>query len=86
MSRESTKQFGIDPNVRCQKVYPVMGSRKPTSELKTIGLKLTRQQARHLAQVLLTAAEAWEEIDLTAYRAARQADDTHQITITSLQQ
>jgi hypothetical protein len=63
-----------------------MGSRKPTSELKTIGLKLTRQQARHLAQVLLTAAEAWEEIDLTAYRAARHADDTHQITITSLQQ
>jgi len=83
MSRESTKQFGIDPNVRCKRVYPVIGSRKSISELKGVGLKLTREQARHLAQVLLTASDAWEEIEITAYRGARQSDATHQITVTS---
>lgn len=86
MNRESTKQFGVDPNVRCQKVYPVVGSRKSLIELKSVGLKFTREQARHFAQILLTAADAWDEIDVTAYRASRNLDDTHQITVTSLRQ
>jgi hypothetical protein len=84
MGRESTKQFGMNPNIRCKKVYPVTGSRKSISELKSVGLKLSREQARHLAQVLLIAADAWEEIDVTAYSTSRQSDGTHEITVTSL--
>jgi len=84
MSRESTKQFGIDPNVRCDRVYPVIGSRKSVSTLKTVGLKLSREQAKHLAQVLLVAADAWEEIDITAYRTPLKSNGLCRITVTAL--
>lgn len=83
MSRESVKQFGIDANVRCVSVYPTIRSRKLLTELKTVGLRLTRKQALHLAQVLLVAAKEWEDIEITAYRSTRQSDMTHQITVTS---
>ena len=84
MSRESAKQFAVDPNIRCAKVYPVIGSSKSVSSLKTVGIKLTRAQAVHLAQVLLAVAEKWDDIDVTAYRDPRQSDSTHHITVTSL--
>lgn len=84
MSRESAKQFGVDPNIRCAKVYPVIGSSKSISSLATVGIKLTREQAIHLAEVLLAASKEWDDIDITAYRAPRQSDLTHHITVTSL--
>lgn len=84
MNRQTTREFGVDPNVRCEKVYPVSGSRKQLAELKTVGLKLNREQARHLAQALFAASKHWEEIDVTAYRAGRKSDKSHQVTVTSL--
>ncbi len=82
--RNSPTAISIDPNVRCLRVYPVEDSRKSVPELKTIGIKMTREQAVHLARVLLAVTQEWDEIDVTAYRFdKRKSDGTYHITVTS---
>jgi hypothetical protein len=84
MPRQTTHSVTVDPNVRCRRVYPVEDSQRQISELKTVGLVLTRDQAIHLARVLLAASQDWEEIDITAYRfSKRKTDGTYHITVTS---
>ena len=82
----SSRKF--DPNVRCLRIYPVDGNRKSTNtiaDLKTVGIKLSRDQAIHLARVLLAAAQEWDEIDVTAWRIyKRRSDGTHNLTVTTV--
>lgn len=85
MSRKSTISITVDPNVRCQRIYPVEDTNRNVSELQTVGIKLNREQAIHLARVLLAVSQEWDEIDITAYRfEKRKADNTYHITVTSL--
>lgn len=82
--RNSPTAISINPNVRCQRIYPVEDSRKAVPELKTVGIKLSRDQAIHLARVLHAVTQEWDEIDLTAYRFdRRKSDGTYHITVTS---
>lgn len=84
--RVSASSLKIDTNVRCQRIYPVEDSEatKKISDLKTVGIKLSKEQAIHLARVLLAASQDWEEIDITAWRVyKRQADNTYNVTVTS---
>lgn len=82
--RSSPSAISINPNVRCQRIYPVEDSRKTVPELKTVGIKLSREQAIHLARVLLAVTQEWDEVDLTAYRFdKRKSDGTYHITVTS---
>jgi len=85
--RKATSNIRINPNVRCQRIYPVedqANSRKTLADLKTVGMKLTREQAIHLARVLLAAAQDWQEIDITAWRIyKRKSDGTYNVTVTS---
>jgi len=84
--RVSASSLKIDPNVRCQRIYPVEDSEstKKIADLKTVGIKLSREQAIHLARVLLAASQDWEEIDITAWRVyKRHADNTYNVTVTS---
>lgn len=85
--RVSASSIKIDTNVRCQRIYPVednKNSTKKIADLKTVGIKLSREQAVHLARVLLAASQAWEEIDITAWRVyKRQTDNTYNVTVTS---
>lgn len=84
MARKSPKSILVDPNVRCLRIYPIEETSKNVEELKTIGIKLNREQALHLARVLLVVAQDWDEIDLTAYRfERRKSDSTYHITVTS---
>jgi hypothetical protein len=73
--------------VRCLRIYPVEDNRKRTktiANLQTVGLKLSREQAVHLARVLLAAAQDWDEIDITAWRfKKRKADGTYPVTVTT---
>jgi hypothetical protein len=85
MARRSAKNIKIDTNVRSNRVYPVEEINKNVTELKTVGMKLSRDQALHLARILLVDSQEWDEIDLTAYRLKRRADGTYQITVTSNQ-
>jgi len=70
MARHSPRSVTIDPNVRCLRLYPVDGSTKTLQELKTIGIRLNREQAIHLARVLLAVSQDWPIIDITGYRKA----------------
>jgi len=55
--------------------------------LKTIGIKLSKDQAIHLARVLLAVTQDWDIIDITAYRfERRKSDGTYHITVTSYQE
>jgi len=84
MGRQSAKKIEIDTNLRCKRVYPVEGSSKSVDELKTVGIKLSRDEAIHLARVLLAASQDWTDMDLTAYRTKpRKSDKTYQLTVTS---
>jgi hypothetical protein len=84
--RVSASSLKIDTNVRCQRIYPVEDSEttKKIGDLKTVGIKLSREQAIHLARVLLAASQDWKEIDITAWRVyKRRADNTYNVTVTS---
>jgi hypothetical protein len=84
MARKSPKSIGIDPNVRCLRVYPTEETDKSVKDLKTVGIRLSREQGIHLARVLLAGTQEWDEIDITAYRLARRkSDGTYHITVTS---
>lgn len=84
MSRKYPTSIRIDGNVRCERIYPIEGTIKSIDELKTIGIKLSKDQAIHLARVLLAATQEWDEINITAYRLKkRKSDETYQITVTS---
>ena len=50
--RVAASSLRIDPNVRCQRIYPVEDSEatKKIADLKTVGIKLSREQAIHLAR------------------------------------
>jgi len=82
----SASSLRIDTNVRCQRIYPVedSGATTKVAELKTVGIKLSKEQAIHLARVLLAASQDWEEIDITAWRVyKRRSDNTYNVTVTS---
>ena len=82
--RHSAGSITIDPNLRCQRIYPVEGTNKTIADLKTEGFKLTREQAIHLARVLLAVSQEWSDMEVTAYRFdQRKADETYHMTVTS---
>ena len=84
MARKSPRSILINPNVRCLRVYPIEGTEKNVKDLKTIGVKLNKEQALHLARVLLAVTQEWDEIDLTVYRLERRkSDSTYHVTVTS---
>lgn len=83
MSRKSASTISIDTNVRALKVYPQEPSKKSLTELKTVGIRLNRSQAIHLARVLLCVTQEWESLEITAYRRLRKSDGTCQVTVTT---
>jgi len=65
-------------------VYPRRGTRKNIEELQTVGIKLTRKDAIHLARVLLAMTQDWDEVEITARRfEQRKSDNTYSVTVTS---
>lgn len=84
MSRKSAKAITINGNVRCQRIYPIAGSKKTIEDLDTVGFKMSREQAIDLARVLLAVTQDWEVIDITGFRLRqRRSDGTFPVTITS---
>jgi len=84
MARKSVRSIEVDPNVRCLRIYPTEETQKNVKELKTVGIKLSKEQAVHLARVLLAVTQEWDEVDLTAYRLERRKlDGTYHVTVTS---
>jgi hypothetical protein len=83
MPRKSATSVTISPKLRCQRVYPVQGTKKAVAELKTVGFKLTQDQAINLARVLLAVSQNWASIEVTAFRSKKFSDGTFPITVTT---
>jgi hypothetical protein len=84
LKRQSAGTVSVDTNVRCLRVYPIEDTKRKVSDLQTVGIRLTKEQAIHLARVLLVVTQDWDELDITAYRFERRQDDgTYRLTITS---
>ncbi len=84
MKRQSAGSVSIDTNVRCLRIYPTEDTKRTVSELQTVGIRLAKEQAIHLARVLLVVTQEWDEVDITAYRFEKRQDDgTYRLTITS---
>lgn len=82
--RRSASAINVDTNVRCARIYPTEETERSVPKLQTIGIRLTKEQAIHLARVLLIVTQEWDEIDITAYRfEKRREDGTFRLTITS---
>lgn len=69
------KSYG---NVKCEKIYPALDTKKEVSQLKTVAVQLNKEQAIDLAKKLLGAAQSSEIIDVTGFRARNV------LTITAL--
>jgi hypothetical protein len=82
-TRRAASSLRVNPNVRALRIYPVEGSIKTIEELNSVGIKLSREQAIHLARVLLAMTQEWDEVEITAYRLAARADGTFSVTVTS---
>lgn len=82
-SRRASSSIRVNPNVRAMRVYPIEGSNRTIGELNSVGIKLSRDQAVHLARVLLAVSQEWEEVEVTAYRLAPRSDGTFSVTVTS---
>lgn len=83
MARKSATSVTVSPKLRCQRIYPVPETKKTVAELKTVGFKLTRDQAINLARVLLAVSQNWSVIDVTAFRSKQFTDGTFPITVTT---
>jgi hypothetical protein len=84
LKRHSASAISVDTNVRCLRIYPTEETKRTVPELQTIGIRLTKEQAIHLARVLLVVTQEWDEVDITAYRfEKRREDGTFRLTITS---
>ena len=84
LKRQSASAVSVDTNVRCLRVYPTEDTKRTVADLQTVGIRLTKEQAIHLARVLLVVTQEWNEVDITAYRfEKRQEDSTFRLTITS---
>src|SRR5205085_10931192 len=83
MGRQSARAISIDSNVRCERIYPTEDTKRTITDLQTVGIRLNKEQAIHLARVLLAVTQEWDEIDITAKRFAKRQDGTYGITVTS---
>lgn len=85
MPRKTVKSLTISQNVRCERVIPKEGSAKAIEDLHTIGFTLSKDQALHLARVLLAATQDWETMNVTGFRLQKRKDGTFPLTVTSTQ-
>jgi hypothetical protein len=83
-TRQPARAISIDSNVRCDRIYPTEDTKRTIADLQTVGIRLNKEQAIHLARVLLAVTQNWDEVDITGYRFRRRQDDgTYLLTVTS---
>jgi hypothetical protein len=84
--RASGSNIEISSYVKCQRIYPVEDKKSRNihiQDLKTVGIKLSSEQAIKLALVLLAASQEWKEIDLTAWRKPLSSGE-YKVTVTGM--
>ena len=89
MGRSSVRGVTIDQNVRSRRVWPVEDTENTSCPAKqsekwkgdTVGFRLTKEEAIHLAIVLLAVTQEWEQIDIVAWRRKRNNDGSYPVTV-----
>lgn len=87
MARRSAARVSVNPNVRALRIYPVEGTSKDLTKLETVAFQLSKDEAVHLALVLLAMSQDHNKIDVTGYRLRRRkSDGTFGITVTAIKE
>jgi uncharacterized protein (DUF433 family) len=74
----------VRPSVRALQIYPTRETKKKIEDLDTVGIRLSRKYAMHLARVLLAMSQDFEELEICARRfKQRKSDGTYEVTVTS---
>jgi hypothetical protein len=47
LKRQSASAVSVDTNVRCSRIYPTAETKRNVSDLQTVGVRLTKEQAIH---------------------------------------
>lgn len=81
MPKKPVTSLTIDTHVRCLQIFP-KEKEAAYKELKTMGVKLSRQEALHLARAILAATQEWEEVELVVHRFdKRKSDNTYLLSV-----
>ncbi len=81
MPKKPLTTLTVDTHIRCQQIYPKEHEAQ-YRELKTVGVRLSQNEARHLAAALLAAAQEWQEVELVVHRFdKRKSDNTYLLTV-----
>ncbi len=81
MPKKPLTTLSVDTHIRCQQIYP-KESEAAYADLKTVGVRLSREEALHLAAALLAAAQEWQEVELVVHRFdRRQSDKTYLLSV-----
>ena len=76
LKRQSAGSISIDTNVRCLRIYPTEDTKRTVSDLQTVGIRLAKEQAIHLARVLLAVTQEWDEVAVTSELLFQRQCDT----------
>ena len=81
MPKKPLTTLTIDTHIRCQQIYP-KEQEAAFRDLKTVGVRLSREEARRLAAALLAAAQEWQEVELVVHRFdRRKSDNTYLLSV-----
>lgn len=81
---KSEKSISINQGLRCARVYPREGSTKSISDLKTLTLELTSEQAREFGSALCGAGSLGvKTIKVVAFREPEK-NGTHRLAVRGL--
>ncbi|MGQ9920447.1 MAG: hypothetical protein ACUVRZ_03860 [Desulfobacca sp.] len=74
MPKKPLTTLTVDTHIRCRQIYP-KETDAAYADLKTVGVRLSREEALHLAAALLAAAQEWREVELVVHRFDRRTSD-----------
>jgi hypothetical protein len=81
MPKKLLTSLTIDTHVRCRQIFP-KETEAAYQELETMGVKLSREEALHLARAILAATQEWEEVELVVHRFdKRKSDNTYLLSV-----
>jgi hypothetical protein len=81
MSTKNSTSITLDPQARSKRLTK---SVTLPSDLKSIAITISREQATQLAKALMEASHEWNEIDIHGYRPSKQKmskSKTYHLTI-----
>jgi hypothetical protein len=81
MPKKLLTSLTIDTHVRCRQIFP-QEKEAAYKDLVTMGVRLSREEALHLARAILAATQEWEEVELVVHRFdKRTSDNTYLLSI-----